>query len=85
MMVVIVWSVVGFNIYTLYMVMEGHVYINPTPEANHIGIRQKPRRVAGFIISFIWMYVSMIRSIQDNFGQNQVLCRENTKICSHHH
>lgn len=42
MMVAIVWSVVGFNIYTAYMVMEGYVYINLTPEANHIGIRQKP-------------------------------------------
>nr|DAZ37017.1 MAG TPA: hypothetical protein [Caudoviricetes sp.] len=41
--------------------------------------------MAGFIISFIWIYVSMVRIIQDNFGQNQVLCRENAKICLHHH
>ena len=30
-----------------------------------------PPLLAGFIISFIWMYVSMIRSIQDTFMQSQ--------------
>lgn len=55
------------------------VYLShfPPPE------KQKPRRVAGLIVSFIWMYVSMIRSIHDNFGQNQVLCTEKAKYCRH--
>lgn len=52
------------------------VYLShfPPPE------KQKPRRVAGLVVSFIWMYVSMIRSIQDTFMQSQLY---RAKKCRH--